>query len=166
MVPFWMKAYQLGKKPFSTINARSDRVKTAPTYREPFKKRRCLVPAIDAKTKQPFHFQPQAKPFAFTGVCDVWNADGRSAITSFSIVTTAAAPSAAAYHDRMPVVLEDGQFADWMRLAPEAAAKMMKPYAGEIDAWAVPKEVGNVRNNRPELMERGVTLAGGIVGNG
>jgi hypothetical protein len=27
---------------------------------------------------------------------------------------------------------------------------MMKPYAGEIEAW----EVGNVKNNRPELMER------------
>jgi putative SOS response-associated peptidase YedK len=66
----------------------------------------------------------------------------------------------------MPVVLEESQFEDWMRLPPEAAAEMMKPHTGEIDVWAVPKEVGNVRNNRPELMERGTTLAGGIVGNG
>jgi len=49
-----------------------------------------------------------------------------------------------------------------MRLPSEAAAEMMKPDAGEIDVWAAPKEVGNVCNNRPELMERGVTLAGGI----
>jgi len=30
----------------------------------------------------------------------------------------------------------------------------MKPYAGAIEAWEVVAEVGNVRNNRPELMER------------
>jgi len=30
----------------------------------------------------------------------------------------------------------------------------MKPYAGAIEAWEVSAEVGNVRNNRPELMER------------
>ena len=45
LVPFWLKLDQLGKQPYSTINARDDRVQTAPTYREPFKKRRCLVPA-------------------------------------------------------------------------------------------------------------------------
>jgi len=28
------------------------------------------------------------------------------------------------------------------------------PYAGEIEAWEVGAEVGNVRNNRSELMER------------
>ena len=44
LVPFWLKPQELGKQPYSTINARADRIQTAPTYREPFKKRRCLVP--------------------------------------------------------------------------------------------------------------------------
>jgi putative SOS response-associated peptidase YedK len=162
LVPYWLKPDQLGKQPFSTINARSDRVQTAPTYREPFKKRRCLVPAsgwyewqkIDAKTKRPFHFTPKATPFAFGGVYDVWKGDGKAPITSFAIVTTAAAPSTAPYHDRMPLVIEGGQFEDWMRGPPELAAEMMKPYAGAIDVWEVAREVGNVRNNKPELMER------------
>jgi hypothetical protein len=34
----------------------------------------------------------------------------------------------------------------------------MKPYAGEIEAREVPAEVGNVRTNRPELMERRTLL--------
>jgi putative SOS response-associated peptidase YedK len=137
-------------------------VQTAPTYREPFKKRRCLVPAsgwyewkkIGAKTKKPHHFQPAAKPFAFAGVWDVWKGDGRAPIASFSIVTTAAAPSTAGYHDRMPAVLEESQFEDWMRGPPELAAAMMKPYASEIDVWEVSRDVGNVRNNRPDLLDR------------
>jgi putative SOS response-associated peptidase YedK len=30
----------------------------------------------------------------------------------------------------------------------------MKPYDGTIEAWEVGADVGNVKNNRPELMER------------
>ncbi len=30
---------------------------------------------------------------------------------------------------------------------------MMKPYDGIVEIWEVDKTVGNVRNNRPELME-------------
>lgn len=161
LIPFWMKQENLAKQAYATFNARSDRVVSAPTYREPFKKRRCLVPAtgwyewqkIDAKTKKPHHFQPKANPFAFAGIYDVWNADGKSNIASFSIVTTEAAASTVKYHDRMPLVLEEGQFEDWMRGPPELAAGMMKPYAGAIDIWQVAPDVGNVRNNKPELME-------------
>jgi hypothetical protein len=31
---------------------------------------------------------------------------------------------------------------------------MMKAYSGAIDVWEVGKEVGNVRNNKPELLDR------------
>jgi len=80
-----------------------DRIQTAPTYREPFKKRGRLVPAsgwyewqkIDAKTKKPHHFQPVAKPFAFAGVWDVWSGNAKAPIISFSVVTTSPVPSTA-----------------------------------------------------------------------
>lgn len=168
LIPFWMKPENLAKQAYSTINARADRIQTAASYREPFRKRRCLVPAsgwyewqkIDARTKRPHHFQPKATPFAFAGVYDVWNADGKSSITSFSIVTTDAAPSTAKVHDRMPVILEESQFEDWMRGPPEIAAAMMKPYGGAIEAWEVDAAVGNVRNNRPELMARVTQVMG------
>ena len=166
LVPFWLKPDQLARQPYATINARSDRIQTAPTYREPFKQRRCIVPAsgwyewqkIGAKTKKPFHFQPTATPFAFGGVYDVWKGDGGRAITSFAIVTTDAAPGTRQYHDRMPLVLEEQQFEDWMRGPPELAAGMMKPYGGAIEAWEVGAGVGNVRNKGPELIARAALL--------
>lgn len=161
LVPFWLKPEQLGRQPYATINARSDRIRTAPTYREPFRKRRCIVTATGwyewrktgPKTRQPFHFRPAARPFGFAGVYDIWKGDGGKAVTSFAIVTTDAAPATAPYHDRMPLVLEEAQFDDWMRAPPELAAEMMTPYGGAIDAWEVAKDVGNVANNRPDLME-------------
>jgi putative SOS response-associated peptidase YedK len=54
----------------------------------------------------------------------------------------------------MPVVLADAQFDDWVRGMPDQAAEMMKPYAGGIEAGEVGPDVGNVRNNRPELTDR------------
>jgi putative SOS response-associated peptidase YedK len=156
-VPFWLKPDQLSRQPYATINARSDRIQTAPTYREPFKQRRCIVPTsgwyewqkTSAKTKKPFHFRPKATPFAFGGVYDVWKGDGGMAITSFSIVTAEAARSTQQYHDCMQLVLEESQFDGWMRGPPELAAGMMTPYGGAIEAWEVDTEVGNVKNNRP-----------------
>ena len=109
---------------------------------------------LDAKKKQPIHMRAKATPFALAGVYDVWKGDGGRAIASLAIVTTDAAPSVSRYHNRMPAVLEDSQFDDWMRGTPDQAAALMKPYAGAIEAWEVGAEVGNVKNNRSELMER------------
>jgi putative SOS response-associated peptidase YedK len=160
LVPYWSKPAQAPKPSYSTINARADRVQTAPAYREAFKTRRCIIPTTGwyewqkqpPKIKKPFHFQPKVQPFAFGGVYDVWKSDGK-VITSFSIVTTAA-PSTAPYHDRMPLVLDESQFEDWMREPPERTAEMMRPYAGTIDVWQVPSDVGRGRST---LNRRGRT---------
>jgi putative SOS response-associated peptidase YedK len=71
----------------------------------------------------------------------VWKGDGGRAVTSFAIVTTNTAPSVSQFDDRM-------------RSTPDQAAALMKPYAGAIETWEVGAEVGNVKNNRPELIER------------
>jgi putative SOS response-associated peptidase YedK len=42
LIPWFSKD---GKPSFSTINARAESVQTAASYREPFQRRRCLVPA-------------------------------------------------------------------------------------------------------------------------
>ena len=34
---------------------------------------------------------------------------------------------------------------------PDQTAALTKPYAGEIEAWEVSADVGNVRNNRPAV---------------
>ena len=42
LIPYWAKDPKIAYK---TINARAETVDTAPSYREAFKKRRCLIPA-------------------------------------------------------------------------------------------------------------------------
>jgi putative SOS response-associated peptidase YedK len=76
LVPFWSKD---GAAAFNTINAKAETVATSPAYREPWKRRRCLVPAdwfyewkkIDEKTKQPIAIgMKDGGLFAFAGLWD------------------------------------------------------------------------------------------------
>ena len=115
LIPFFTK-HLSDVKGVSTINARAESVRTSPTWREPFKKRRCLVPAsafyewkrIDAKTKQPYAFTVSDSPiFAFAGLWDTWK-DGQGAwLQSFSIVTTEANELMSAVHTRMPAFRQE-----------------------------------------------------------
>ena len=85
LVPFFTK--QLSDvKGISTINDKAETIETSPTFRRPFKMRRCLVPAdgfyewlrVDEKTKQPYAFRMKDDaPFAFAGVWDAWKGTGR-----------------------------------------------------------------------------------------
>jgi len=104
--------------------ARAETVATSRTYREPFKKRRCLVPAsgfyewkrLDPKNKQLFAFDlANGKMMAFAGLWDAWKdpANGRW-LQSYAIITTDANELMAPVHDRMPVILHPGDFSRWL----------------------------------------------------
>ena len=80
LVPFFTK--ELGDiKGLSTINARAESITKAPTWREPMKKRRCIVP-VDAffewdkfgkPPKQPYAFElANGNPMGFAGLWDAW----------------------------------------------------------------------------------------------
>ena len=91
------------------------RIATAKTWREPVKKRRCLV-SVDAfyewpkegkPPKQPYAFEmASGKPFAFAGLWDGWKDGQGHWLQSFSIVTTKANELMLRIHPRMPVILE------------------------------------------------------------
>jgi putative SOS response-associated peptidase YedK len=161
LVPFWSKD---GKAGFSTINARAEIVTTSPAFREAFKRRRCLVPAdffyewqkIDAKTKQPYAIaQQDGSLFAFAGLWETWKdkATGETKET-FTIVTTDPNEVMQGLHDRMPVILHQRDYERWMAPADPAQlpVDLLRPYpAEEMKAWKVGQDVGNVRNNRPDL---------------
>ena len=164
LIPFFTK--QLSDvKGISTINARAESVVKSPSYREPFKKRRCLVPAsgfyewkkLDAKKKKPFGFDlNRGGMMAFAGLWDAWKdpADGRW-LQSYTIITTDANEIMMPVHNRMPVILHERDFNRWLERgeAHQPPIDLLRPFpADEMEAFEVSKDVGNVRNNSADLL--------------
>jgi putative SOS response-associated peptidase YedK len=168
LVPYWSKD---GKANFSNINARAETVATTPAFREPFKWRRCLVPAdgfyewqkLDAKTKQPYAITlKDERMFAFAGVWDRWiDKSTGEILETYAIVTTAAnellnPPGGPKLHDRMPVILAEKDYDRWLAAAgPERLPiDLLRPFPpDEMRAWKISSAVGNVRNDSPALCE-------------
>ncbi len=163
LVPYFTK--QLSDvKGISTINAKAEGIEKSPTWRTPFRKRRCLVPAdgfyewkrIDEKSKQPFAFQMASRePFAFAGLWDGWKAPDGSWLQSYSIITTDANELMARIHNRMPVILHPKDHDRWLaRENEQLPIDLLRPYeAGEMSSAPCNPQVGNVKNNGPEMLD-------------
>jgi putative SOS response-associated peptidase YedK len=93
LIPYWAKDPGIG---YRLINARSETVTEKPSFREPFERRRCLIPADGfyewkraENAKQPFHFGLQDDSlFAFAGLWDRWKDASGQVVESCSILTT------------------------------------------------------------------------------
>lgn len=163
MVPYFARSLA-DFKGFSTINAQAENLTTSKLWRDPFERRRCLVPAdgfyewkkLDAKTKQPYAFSMRdGAPFAFAGLWDAWKGPAGGWLQSFTIITTTPNELTSLVHNRMPVILHPENYEEWlMRVDGEAPPDdLLRPYpAEEMVAKEAHKDVGNVKNNHPELL--------------
>lgn len=160
LIPYFSKD---GKLAYSTINARAEGVEKNASFREPFRKRRCLVPAsgyfewTGPKTdRQPHYFtRADGHPMAIAGLWDRWRSkESQETKETFSIVTTQASRFAAQFHDRMPVILEPEWWDLWMKGDPDVAAALMVPAQEQVLVERpVSKAVNSVKNNGPELLD-------------
>ncbi len=123
LVPFWAKDASIGNR---MINARAETIAHKPSFKHPFKKRRCLIPADGfyewtgkKGQKQPVYLTIKEKhPFAFAGIWDTWNKDKKdgsgSPYRSCAIITTPASESVCKIHHRMPAILRPEMYASWL----------------------------------------------------
>lgn len=145
------------------INARSETVATAPTFRESFARRRCLIPSdgfyewqATERGKIPHHVALADGPMVFAGIWSGWTdpATGMRA-RSVAILTADARPEIAPIHDRMPVWLSPDLWDDWLdpdRTPADLTAILEQRSSGTVVARAVDDAVGSVRNNHPGLL--------------
>jgi len=119
LIPSWARDPAMGMK---LINARAETVAGKPSFRKPFRERRCLVLADgyyewkrEGTRKQPYHILLNTeRPFAFAGLWDRWKGgDGRT-IESCAIITTTPNELLAPIHDRMPVILHPPAYGPWL----------------------------------------------------
>jgi len=165
LVPFFSKSPVFN---YSTINAKAETLLSKPTFREPFKRRRCLVPVnsyyewqvIDPKkkTKQTWAIGLKTEePIALGGIWDRWvSPDKQIVIESYSIITVEPNELLAPLHDRMPLMIAPRDYERWLEPGDpqRPPIDLLRPYDEDlIKIWRVKPDVGNVRNNRPDLID-------------
>jgi putative SOS response-associated peptidase YedK len=156
------------------INARSETLLEKPTFKKPFQRRRCLVPADgfyewrkEGKLRVPHLIQrADGGLFAFAGLWDRWwpaKDDRERYVDTFTIVTTAANARLQPLHDRMPVILDPADYASW--LDPDAdpeelRRRLLKPAPDDLLAISeVDPRVNSVKNDDADLIRAVQKLA-------
>jgi putative SOS response-associated peptidase YedK len=138
LVPFFHKKSVKEWRPMCS-NARAETVATTPAFREPYKRRRCLVPATHffewtgwKGAKEMWRFSTvNAEIFCFAGLWDrAETADGP--VESFTILTCAPGADCEPYHNRQPVILEQDQWAAWLDLKADATSILRAGAANSI----------------------------------
>lgn len=157
LVPHWSK--ELGSR--RPINARSETAHEKASFRMPFRKRRCLLPASGffewQKTPQGkvpmFIHLPEEPIFAMAGLWDRWSPPDGSPLSTCTILTTEANATIAPIHDRMPVILPREHWGLWLNNSDfhlGSLRDMLRPYPAEAFAtYSVNKQVNRVATNTP-----------------
>lgn len=170
LIPAWAKDVSIGSKAF---NARSEEVEDKPMFRQALIKRRAVVPAsgyyewhTEDGMKTPYYIHPvDDAPLLFAGLYEWWkdaskpDDDPARWVLSFTIMTRAATGELGSIHDRMPLFI-DADYADvWLDPTTDNVGDLLD---ATIDAAPdivdglsmreVGREVGNVRNNGPDLI--------------
>jgi putative SOS response-associated peptidase YedK len=154
---------------YKSINAKAETVSRLASFREPFRRRRCIVPATGfyepdklhyAKPPYPWHyFQLKDQPlFGFAGIYDIWK-DQKTGqkIYSYAIITTIPNALVGNIHDRMPVILQQEDEETWLNpdiTEPERLLPLLQSYpADQMEEWPVGDAARNARNDSPELIK-------------
>lgn len=164
LIPSWAKDPSIGNR---LINARAETLAEKPSFRTALRRRRCLVLADgfyewkqepDSKRKTPMYIRMKTgKPFAFAGLWEIWNSQDGSTILSTTIITTGPNQLLTDIHNRMPVILPEQVFSDWLDTAerrPDDLLPLLKPYRdGDLEAYPVSTLVNKPSNELPDCIK-------------
>lgn len=164
LIPPWAKDPKIGNR---MINARAETLSEKPSFRNAYRRRRCLVladgyyewrkePGGGAKT--PFYIRMASeKPFAFAGLWETWRPqDEVEPVLSCSIITCSANEMLRSIHHRMPVILDQDAYDLWLNpveCPPAALNHLLTPYSPEeMETFAVSRLVNQPKNDSPECI--------------
>ena len=145
LIPSWSKDPAIGNR---LINARAETVREKPSFRNAFRRHRCLIPTNgfyewqrQERGKQPYFVRMRdGRVFAFAGLWDRWESSDKDVIETCTILTTAANTVLAPIHDRMPVILPQAEYARWLDPAlkdPDSLSPLLVPFPPE-EMLAIP----------------------------
>ena len=162
LVPPWSKEIPTSRP---LINARSETLSVKKTFLQPFRTKRCVIPASGffewkkgSKGKTPHYITLSTdRLMSFAGLYEHWKYPDGRVLGSYAIITTPASTSIEPLHDRMPAILLPEEIDIWLDSANHdirALGELLTPYAKDGTKYhTVSKQVNNVRNNGASLIE-------------
>ena len=162
LIPSWAKDPKIGNQ---MINARSETLSEKPSFRNAYKRRRCLILSDGYyewrkipgdKLKQPVYIRLKSqKPFALAGLWEVWQTeDMNEPLRSCTIITCPPNTLLEEIHHRMPVILPQDAYAEWLAPNQQSAdtlQPLLVPYPDEeMEAYPVSRLVNRPTNDSPE----------------
>ena len=162
LVPWFAKDLKIGAR---HINARAETVHEKSAFKDSLVRRRCIVPAdgffewetMEAGGKLPhFIFRSDGAPLALAGLWASWRDPEGERLTSCTVITTAPNELLESIHDRMPVVLPEERWSDWLDPTFDdvgALRSMLLPFDARLmSEYPVSTLVNSVRNNYVECI--------------
>ncbi len=163
LIPSWAKDPKIGSK---LINARSETLAEKPSFRNAFKRRRCVIFADGfyewqkgaSGSKTPMYIRlNDGQPFLLAGLWEMWKpAEGDEWLRTCTIITTSANDFMAPIHNRMPVILERPAMDDWLtpgEIDPLDFVPLLQPYdSAAFSAYPVSRAVNSPANESPALI--------------
>jgi putative SOS response-associated peptidase YedK len=164
LTPYWSDGPSTR---YSMFNAKSETAGRSPAFREPYRKRRCVVPVSgfyewarqatpDGPRKLPYYIRPHdASGLLLGGLWDRWRSrEGDEVIESFTVLTVPAAPGLTFVHDRQPLMLSLADARRWMDPAAEDFEDVIdSALPVDVDAVPVSTYVNNARNKEARCVE-------------
>lgn len=145
LVPHWAKDPSIGNK---LNNARGESVAEKPSFRDAFRRRRCLIPAdgfyewkAEGKVKQPYYIS-LPETFAMGGLWESWKSPDGEILRTCCIITTGPNSVMEPIHDRMPVIIAPEDWQRWLSGPAEDIQELIRPFAPDVmQAWPVDRRV-------------------------
>jgi len=159
LIPHWAKEE---KTKFNLINAKAETVTEKPMFKGLVHSKRCLILAdcfyewkkVGVK-KVPYRIlMKDEHPFAFAGLWDSWQHEGKELQTCLIITTT---PNALinSIHDRMPAILAPDKERAWLdEVRPEDVGEFLRPYdAKRMKAYEISTRINSPANDSPSVIQ-------------
>jgi putative SOS response-associated peptidase YedK len=164
LIPPWAKDMSIGYK---MINARAETLSEKPSFKNAYKKKRCLIIAdsfyewkrLDPKTKVPMRIKLKSDDlFAMAGLWENWKSPEGKSVYTCSVITTSANTLVQDIHDRMPVILKPEDEKIWLDPALTDTTilnDLLKPLDVDLmEAYEVSSLVNSPKNNSIELIQK------------
>ena len=175
LIPPWARDKSIGAK---LANARAETIDEKPSFRQPFRRQRCLLP-VDGYYewesrpggKQPVYYSMRdGDLFCLAGLWETWTTPEQNdepelpglgqaqaeTLCTFTVITTTPNRLAKRVHDRMPVIVHPADYGNW--LSPESKAadlkRLLRPFDDEpMQEHYVTPLMNNPRFEAPACIE-------------